>query len=52
MMCILGDNTHIENCIVESRDTIRANSYYCGDGEVKIVVEKNEQIYIVNKTAG
>ena len=41
----LGDNTHIENCIVESRDTIRANSYYCGDGEVKIVVEKNEDIY-------
>ena len=40
----LGDNTHIENCIVESRDTIRANSYYCGEeGEVKIVVEKNER---------
>lgn len=39
----LGDNTHIENCIVESRDTIRANSYYCGDGEVKIVVEKNDR---------
>ena len=36
----LGDNTHIENCIVESR----ANSYYCGEeGEVKIVVEKNER---------
>ena len=28
---------------VESRDTIRANSYYCGDGEVKIVVEKNDR---------
>ena len=39
----LGDNTHIENCFVESRDTIRANSYYCGDGEVKIVVEKNDR---------
>ena len=39
----LGDNTHIENCIVESRDTIRANSYYCGDGEVKIVVEQNDR---------
>ena len=40
----LGDNTHIENCIVESRDTIRANSYYSGEeGEVKIVVEKNER---------
>ena len=39
----LGDNTHIENCIVESRDTIKANSYYCGEGEVKIVVEENER---------
>ena len=39
----VGNNTHIENCIVESRDTIRANSYYCGEGEVKIVVEKNDR---------
>ena len=39
----LGDNTHIENCIVESRGTIRANSYYSGDGEVEIVVEKNDR---------
>ena len=39
----IGDNTHIENCIVESRGTIRANSYYCGEGEVKIVVEKNDR---------
>mgnify|MGYP000006717529 FL=1 len=39
----LGDNTHIENCIVESRDTIRANSYYCGEDGIKIVVEKNER---------
>ena len=39
----LGDNTHIENCIVESRDTIRANSYHCGEGEIKIVVEQNER---------
>ena len=39
----LGDNTHIENCIVESRGTIRANSYYSGDGDVEIVVEKNDR---------
>lgn len=40
----LGDNAHIENCIVESKDTIRANTYYCGeDGEVKIVIEKNDR---------
>ena len=39
----IGDNTRIENCIVESRDTIRADSEFRGDGEVKIVVEKNER---------
>ena len=42
----LGDNTHIENCIVESRDTIRANSYHCGEDGIKIVVEKNERYAI------
>ena len=40
----IGDNTYIENCIVESRDTIRANSRYVGeDGQIRIVVEKNER---------
>lgn len=34
----------IENCIVESRDTIRANTTYIGTPEnIKIVVEKNER---------
>ena len=41
---IIEDNTVIENCIVESRDTIRANTTYIGDPEnVKVVVEKNER---------
>ena len=40
----IGDNTYIENCIVESRDTIRANTKYIGENnEIKIVVEKNER---------
>ncbi|BCN28965.1 glucose-1-phosphate adenylyltransferase subunit GlgD [Anaeromicropila herbilytica] len=39
----IGDNSYIENCIVESRDTIRANTTHVGEGEVKIVVEKNER---------
>lgn len=39
----LGDNTYIENCIVESRGTIPMNSRYVGEGEIKIVVEKNER---------
>lgn len=39
----IGDNSHIENCIVESRDTIQANSYYNGEGGIRIVIEKNER---------
>ena len=40
----IGDNTYIENCIVESRDTIRPNTTHIGEnGEIKIVVEKNER---------
>jgi glucose-1-phosphate adenylyltransferase len=42
----LGDNAHIENCIVESRGTIKANTYYCGGDERKIVVEKNARYAI------
>ena len=42
----IGDNTHIENCIVESRDTIRANTFYKGEDGIKIVVEKNERYVI------
>ena len=43
----LGDNTHIENCIVESRDTISANSYYSGEnGEIKIVIENHDRFYM------
>jgi len=42
----IGDNTYIENCIVESRDTIKANSRFVGEGEIKIVVERNERYVI------
>ena len=42
----LGDNTHIENCVVESRDTVRSDSYYFGDGEIKVVVENGERYVI------
>ena len=38
----LGDNTHIENCIVESRDTLRANTVHQGTPEdIKVIVEKD-----------
>ena len=41
----VGDNTVIENCIVESRDTIRANSSYKGeDGKSQDrCLKKNER---------
>ncbi len=39
----LGDNTKLENCIVESRNTIRANSCYFGENGVNVLVEKNER---------
>ena len=39
----IGDNTYIENCIVESRDTIKANSRYVGEDGVRVVDVKNER---------
>ncbi len=39
----IGDNTYIENCIVESRNTIRANSRFVGDTGVKVVYENTER---------
>ena len=39
----LGNNTYIENCIVESRDTIRANSHHVGENKIKIVLEESER---------
>ncbi len=43
----LANNVHIENCIVESRDTISANSYYTGEnGEIRIVVENHDRFHM------
>ena len=39
----IGDNTHVENCIVESHGTLRANTFYSGDDAVRIVAENNER---------
>lgn len=43
----LGDNTYIENCVVESRDTIRANTRHVGGenskDKIKVVIEKGER---------
>lgn len=35
----IGDHTCIENCIIDSNTTIRANSCYIGQGEIKIITE-------------
>ena len=40
----IGDNTYLENCIVESKGTIRANTHIGENGEIKIVVERNERL--------
>lgn len=42
----IGDHTHIENCIVESKGTIRTNSYFCGEDAIRIVIENNERYAI------
>ena len=42
----IGDNTHIENCIVESRDTLKANTYFSGGDGIKVVYEQNERYVI------
>ena len=39
----IGDNVHIENSIIESRSTILANSYYKGENEIKIIVERGNR---------
>ena len=39
----IGDNTHIENCIVESRGTLKPNMYYFGDGQIQIVVGESNR---------
>ena len=39
----IGDNTVIENCIVESRGTLKANTYYCGENGILVVSENNER---------
>ena len=42
----IGDNVHLENCIVESRGTINPNTCYCGEDGVMIVKEKNVRYVI------
>ncbi len=39
----IGDNARIENCIVESRSTVRADSEFLGGEEIRIVVERNKR---------
>lgn len=46
-MMYISETTLIENCIVESRDTIRANSYHCGEDGIKIVVEKRKIRHLI-----
>jgi glucose-1-phosphate adenylyltransferase len=37
----IGDNVRVENCIIESNETLLSDTEYIGDGEVRIISEKN-----------
>ena len=39
----IGDNVYMENCIVESRSTIRPGSSYADGNGIRIVIETNER---------
>ncbi len=39
----IADNSVIENCIVESHSTIREGSVLKGEGDIKIVIERNDR---------
>lgn len=39
----IGDNTHGENCIVERKGTLKANTYYSGENKILVVSEKNDR---------
>ena len=39
----IGDNSYIENCIVDSHDTIKANSRFIGENGINVVVENSER---------
>ncbi len=43
----IGENVYIENCIVDSRETLPSNSVYKGEGEIRIVREKNPRYDIL-----
>ena len=46
-MYISGTTHILKNCIVESRDTIRANTRHVGESGVKVVVEKKREVCII-----
>ena len=44
----IGDNSYIENCIVESRDTIKANTRYVGENGDTIKYNMKPQTLLVD----
>ncbi len=42
----IGDNAHVENCVVESRGTLKPNTYYCGEDGVRVVTDSNERYFM------
>ena len=39
----IGDNVHVENCIVESNETLLSDQNYIGENEIKVVFERKNR---------
>ena len=39
----VGDNVHVENCIVESNETLLSDQNYIGENEIKVVFERQNR---------
>jgi glucose-1-phosphate adenylyltransferase len=39
----IGDNVYVENCVVESSETLLSNTSYVGKDSIRIVSEKNNR---------
>jgi glucose-1-phosphate adenylyltransferase len=39
----IGDNTYVENCIVESDGTLKPNTYYRGEDGIEVISEQGER---------
>ena len=48
----IGDNVHVENCIVESNETLLSGSTYIGKDKIRVVAENNNRYEAAQGAAG